>query len=155
GAGGGTIALDGSQIAYSGVSTVEDAAAVPSLAVSPPLDAQFISVVDGPIVGGSQTIRVASTDNPIAFSPIDFANKANVSIRLPGGHTVPINAPTPAAGLTALNLFADAGPNVVTLTARPNGVATAIALNGNLNQVNIASAGLMNNGSTSVDGGNS
>jgi hypothetical protein len=123
----GSVGLDGAEVTYNQVATLNDLARVTgSLVVNAPAGTEFINAVDGPTVSGSATTQVNSGAAG-TFATINFANKANVTVNgLGGAGTFTLNNPRPADGLTSLTLN---GSSAVGNTFFVQATAVATTLN--------------------------
>src|SRR5262249_10124784 len=89
-------------IDFAGIAPIIDNVAATNLTINGTAGADNIVVADGGLVGGVQTTTVSSN----TFESITFANKTTVTINGNGGaaDTLTFNNPTPAAGLSTLNV---------------------------------------------------
>jgi trimeric autotransporter adhesin len=94
--GAGTQTID-----FAGIAPITDTVAAASLTIFGTPGADAIAVTDGGLVNGFQTTQVSAP----TFESIRFANKTTVTIIGNGGaDTLTFNNPTPAAGLSTLNV---------------------------------------------------
>src|SRR5262245_41308188 len=88
-------------IVFAGIAPITDTVAAASLTIFGTGSNDAIAVTDGGVVNGFQTTQVSAP----GFESIRFANKTTVTIDgNGGGDTLTFNNPTPAAGLTTLNV---------------------------------------------------
>jgi hypothetical protein len=89
-------------IDFAGIAPITDTVAAASLTIFGTGSNDAIAVTDGGLVNGFQTTQVSAP----TFESIRFANKTTVTINGNGGaaDTLTFNNPTPAAGLTTLNV---------------------------------------------------
>ena len=88
-------------IDFAGIAPITDTVAAASLTIFGTAGADAIAVADGGLVNGFQTTQVSAP----TFESIRFANKTSVTIIGNGGaDTLTFNNPTPAAGLSTLNV---------------------------------------------------
>jgi hypothetical protein len=114
----GVIALDSTQIFYSNIEPVNDTTPAATFTINATPAGEQINVVDGPLVGGTQTTQVNSGASN-TFELINFANKTNVTVNgLGGSDALTLNVNTPAVGLGSMTVNAggDAG-DTATITA--------------------------------------
>jgi hypothetical protein len=125
GPGAGSILYDGTKtIAFSNLSPVTDTVASPTFIFTAPATSQTVNVNTGPIVTGTQTDQI-NDGGTGSFELINFANKTAATVNVPdSGATTTLNIPTPAAGLSSLNVFSGAGGETVNVQAIPAGVTT-------------------------------
>ncbi len=159
GPGAGSINLDGSAINFTGLSPINDTTTATDFSFDAPGAATFVNLVDGPNVNGIQMAQIngiSATGRP-SFELINFANKTNVTINVPGSATVPtmqtivLNNPTPAAGLANLSIFSGIGGAGIAVAATPANVTTSISTTSGTNVIDVAAVGL--GGPLSVTGG--
>src|SRR5262245_60016302 len=119
-------------IAFAGIAPITDTVAAASLTIFGTGSNDAIAVTDGGVVNGFQTTQVSAP----TFESIRFANKTTVTINGNGGaaDTLTFNNPTPATGLTTLNVT---NVGAVTQTGAVNytnlslNVTGAVTLTGN------------------------
>ena len=89
-------------IAFAGIAPITDTVAAATLTIFGTGSNDAIAVTDGGLVNGLQTTQVSAP----TFESIRFANKTTVTIIGNGGaaDTLTFNNPTPAAGLSTLNV---------------------------------------------------
>src|SRR5262245_51122699 len=140
----GTLAYTGDTgtqtIAFAGIAPITDTVAAATLTINGTAGGDAIAVTDGGVVNGFQTTQVSAP----GFESIRFANKTTVTIDGNGGaDTLTFNNPTPAAGLTTLNVT---NVGAVTQTGAMNytnlslNVTGAVALGGSNDVTNLAVA---------------
>ena len=97
----GILDLGGLQLRYTNLEPITDTTSAVALTIVGTGGGEEIRILDGPVVGTTQTTRAEST----AFETIDFASKANVTVNGGGGaDNFIVNNPTPAAGLASVTL---------------------------------------------------
>jgi Ca2+-binding RTX toxin-like protein len=109
-------------IAFAGIAPITDTVAAATLTIFGTPSNDAIAVTDGGLVNGFQTTQVSAP----TFESIRFANKTTVTIIGNGGaaDTLTFNNPTPAAGLSTLNVT-----NVGTVTQNGAVNYTNLSLN--------------------------
>jgi uncharacterized repeat protein (TIGR01451 family) len=126
GADSGSLALDGSIIAFSGVGKVIDLASASTLVFTATDSQQQINLANGPVVNGQQTAELNGGTTP-AFARFDFANKSQVTVVAGAGDdTVLLDNSTAAAGLSSMMLDTWSGADTVDVFATPAGISTQI-----------------------------
>jgi len=126
-------------IAFAGIAPITDTVAAASLTIFGTGSNDAIAVTDGGVVNGFQTTQVSAP----TFESIRFANKTTVTINGNGGaaDTLTFNNPTPATGLTTLNVT---NVGAVTQTGAVNytnlslNVTGAVTLTGNNDVTSLA-----------------
>jgi hypothetical protein len=156
----GFIGLDTSQFSFSQVSSILDTVPAANFNFIASTSVVAVNVVDGPIAQGLQTTRISSGDNPVAFAPIDFANKTNVQLDLTrdgttsaGGELITLNTPTRAAGLASLTILASSSADQINVPATAPGVRTVINSGPGNDLVSVLATGLGAGGNDLFDGG--
>jgi hypothetical protein len=152
GAGAGTISFDLGDIAFSNLTPVDDTVPATNFTFNAPAGDAAIDVFNGPVVGTFQTTQI---DSPIsAFELINFANKANVTINSgTADQTILLDNPTTPVGLATLTINTNAGPDQVTITAAPAGVATTIFTFAEDDSVSVTGAGIASGTTMILNGG--
>jgi hypothetical protein len=152
GAGAGTIEFDLGDIAFTNLTPVDDTVPATNFTFNaPPADAA-IDIFNGPLVGGIQTTQIDSPTS--AFELINFANKTNVTINSgTADQTILLDNPTAPVGLASLTINTNAGPDQVTVTAAPAGVATTIFTFADDDSVSVAGAGVSTGTTLNLNGG--
>jgi hypothetical protein len=118
----------GPTIRYANVQSITDTAGLsafrlgtyvlpPSFVFNATNGGDHMTLMDGPVINHLQTLTINSTNFPFpqTFTPLTFANKANVSINMLDGweDDITVNYPTAAAGLGTLLIDGGAGGNCV------------------------------------------
>lgn len=99
----GLIVLDRTTIHYAEIAPINDTTAAASLTINATAAAETINVGNGPVLAGTQTTQVASSNK--AFELVNFANKTSVTVNGGGGSdTFDLNVTTPAVGLGSMTL---------------------------------------------------
>lgn len=112
----GILDLGGLSVRYFNLEPVTDTIGSANYVITATAGGEEINVVDGPIVGTTQTTQVNSGLSG-TFESIDFANKTNVTVNSGGGADLfTVNIPNPAAGLATLTLNGSADANTFTIT---------------------------------------
>lgn len=159
GPGAGSIALEGRFLSFQGLQPVNDTLAVTDYTFDLPISGTTTQVLDGPVVNGFVTGRIASGDTPPAFELVNFANKAHVTIDYPNTplagalNVFNLDEPTPASGLSSLTWEGGLQDEVANLVASPAGVNTVLNGGGGNNTFNVRALGLGAGGTDLVDGG--
>jgi fibronectin-binding autotransporter adhesin len=90
-----------STINYTGLEPIDDLNVVANYTINATNGLNFINIVNGPIVSGTQTTQV--NDGAILFERINFANKTNVTVNaLDGSDQIAINNSLKGVGLASL-----------------------------------------------------
>lgn len=126
GTGSGSLALDGSAIAFSGIGKVTDLVSAATLVFTATDTQQQINLVNGPVVNGQQTAELNGGASP-AFAPFDFADKSQVTVVAGAGDdTILLDNSTAPAGMSSMMLDTWSGADTVSVWATPAGISTAI-----------------------------
>ena len=131
GPGAGTILIDGRTVTFSNLAPVIDTVPAVDFTFTPPLGSQTINIVDGDLVGTTQTTRIISGEAPAAFEQVDFANKQFVAVF--GSlfeDQFMLDNPATAAGLVELDIFARAGNDSVFVVGNTLSASVAYVLDG-------------------------
>ena len=143
GAHSGVITLDGAPIRYSNLTPISDTTPATNFTLDLSAVASFpVNIVDGPVVGGFQTIQIDS-GAANAFELMQIANKTNVTINNSSNNaeSFKVNIPTASTGLATLTI--NGGTNdglIVNLQATPASVTTSLVGHSNTT-VNIGASG--------------
>jgi hypothetical protein len=114
-------------ITYSNLAPITDTSTVTNFTIDGTAAADTINIVNGPLVGPTQTTEVNSGVTP-TFELVDFANKTNVTVDgLAGGNTITTDYTTAAAGLSTLLVDAGTAADEVDVQAIP---AVPLSVNG-------------------------
>ena len=145
GAGSGSLALDGSTVAFSGIGKVTDLVSAATLVFTATDSQQQINLVNGPVVNGQQTAELNGGATP-AFAPFDFADKSQVTVVAGAGDdTVLMDNSTAAAGMSSMMLDTWSGADTVDVWATPAGTSTEInstaSFADNADEVTVGNAG--------------
>ena len=147
GAGAGTITYsDSSQsnvpIAFSNLSPITDTVPSPTFGFDAPSIATTVQFNTGPIVGGAQTDQI-NDGGTGTFELVNFAKKTAVTLNVSNvGATTTLNYPSPAEGLTTLDVDSGAGSETVDVQTSAAGVTTTVdtgAVSGS--QINVGLGG--------------
>ena len=129
GAGAGTITYTDSThsnvpIAFSNLSPVNDTVPSPTFTFDAPAAGTTVNVVNGPIVGTTQTDQI-NDGGTGTFELINFGNKTTATANVNNhGATTTVDTTTAAAGLSTLNVNSGAGADTIDVEATPSGVTT-------------------------------
>jgi hypothetical protein len=105
----GIILVDGTPIAYSNLTPINDTAPAANFTFNAGAGASTINVVNGPIVGGFQTVQI-NDGGTSQFETLNFANKTNVTINgASGGSNITVNFSIAATGMAKLYLNGSGG----------------------------------------------
>ena len=100
----GIIDVAGLTIRYDNLEPVNDTGSTTNYTFTATTGGEEINVVDGPVVGGTQTTQINSGASG-TFELVNFANKTNVIVDTNGGSDlVTVNNPNPAVGLATLTV---------------------------------------------------
>ncbi len=123
---------------------------------------QSFSVTDGPIVGGFQTLQIASTSSPPGFETTYIANKTNVTFNAPpevagepgNGLTGTVDVPISSTGLASLTFnTGNDGNNAVSLVDVPPGLNTSLSGGTEADIVDVTGLGVANGTTLELNGG--
>jgi len=126
GASSGAINIDGGNLAYSNLGGITDLAPAANVNFFAATTTAAVNVVNGPVVGGLQTMEVNGGASP-AFLTADLANKQNVTVDTnTGDDTLTMDVTAAPAQLSTLFLNTDQGADTVNILATPAGVSTSV-----------------------------
>ena len=140
-----------STINYTGLEPIDDLNTVTNYTINATNGLNFINIVNGPDVSGTQTTQV--NDGAVLFERINFANKANVTVNaLDGSDQIVINNSLKGVGLASLivngsngdDQFSIHGPGIVS--------GTTYTFNGNADNDLFSVSGGLLQGAITVNG---
>ena len=127
-------------VQFSNLASITDTVPVSSYRFDAPSNAQVIHVTTGPAIGSLSTDEISSGDIPPVFTPMDFANKADVLVDL-RDVTNPTYVQPPATNATGLQSLTfwyfgpDTSGQTLTINGTTPGTVNTIQLGGNGNTV--------------------
>lgn len=115
-------------INYTNVHNIDDTGPAPifanNLTFHATTGADVISIVNGLVIGGLQTMRISSAGS---FTTVNFANRSSVTINgRDGNDSFSLNNPTRAAGLNALTLDGGNNDDTFTMATPPANVTLTV-----------------------------
>ena len=130
----GIITLDNVPVRYSNLTPITDTTPAVNYTFNAfPSGADNISISDGPVISGYQTMQIG--DGGTYFETTDIANKTSVTFNLENyGSVVTVNNPTLATGMTSFTINGEQGAvanGASTFNITPSS-SLPIAVNGNL-----------------------
>ncbi|MDE2509341.1 MAG: hypothetical protein KGM43_19235, partial [Planctomycetota bacterium] len=130
GPGAGNIRFDASQpITFAGLKPITDTVTATNFTFNAPPNAFAYDIVNGPLVGTTQTAQILSGDSPSAFELINFGNKVNAAINAydgPNLSDVTLQNSLQATGLATMTVNTGGGNDDVQVEAIEPNVATTI-----------------------------
>ena len=137
----GTMLLGSQTITFTDVNSVIDLDSVINYTINDISSADSINVVNGPSINGTTSMVVNSGSD--SFTPVDFANKVNVTVLgLTGADTFTVNVSTPEVALATLNLDGGTTAGVVfNVQNTPSSVVTNVLGNSSGDTINVGSGG--------------
>lgn len=130
-------------INYTGLEPIDDLNFVVNYVINATNGLNFINIVNGPVVLGTQTTQV--NDGAVLFELVNFANKTNVTVNaLDGSDQISINNSLKGVGLTALIVNGGNGDDQFNINGPGIVAGTTYTFNGgNDNDLFSVSGGLL------------
>lgn len=126
GASSGGIKIDAGNLTYSNLGGITDLAPAVNIDFLAPAATTTVNVVNGPVVGGVQTMEVNGGASP-AFLAADLGNKQHVTVDTnTGDDTLTMDVTAAPAQLSTLFLNTDQGADTVNILATPASVLTSV-----------------------------
>ncbi|MFT3746462.1 MAG: DUF4394 domain-containing protein [Pyrinomonadaceae bacterium] len=147
---GGSTGL--SSIFYTGLEPIDELNVVTDFDISATNGLNFINIVNGPVVLGTQTTQV--NDGAVLFELVNFANKTNVTINaLDGSDQIAINNSLKGVGLTSLTVNAGNGDDQFNINGPGIVSGTSYTFNGESDNDFFSVSGGLLGGPITVNGG--
>lgn len=139
-------------INYTGLEPIDDLNVVANYVINATNGLNFINIVNGPVVLGTQTTQV--NDGAVLFEAINFANKTNVTINaLDGADQISINNSLEGVGLASLTVNGDNGDDTLFVTGTGLVAGNTYTLNGNADDDKYSFSGGLLAAPVTINGG--